>query len=700
MRKGRIVVGLVATTATIALLTALPTVTASGAATSIGFSVPSVVDPIHAAGEPDIGIDPLGRVFVSGPTGTGTQRSVWYGSVDGARTFRAISPGPPPSSITSFVDPPGGGDTDIAFDHRSRQYFTDLYALTCMRVATTADGGATVAQNVYPGGCAGVPGADRPWLAVFDPPGGVSASAYKGPFPLVYQEYNNLTAGGTWTKSTDGLTYAAASGAAHQGADGYPAIDQMTGKVFQAAGVGPASNGTFKLELNIGTPKPDGTLSFLDDPGQPGPVTIANDLPGSPDTLFTVLSIDKGRNLHVAYAVNDPSKPARDQVYESVASAAGGWRTWARPVQVSRAPSLVNVFPWVVAGDAGRADAAWYGSNLAVDPSSQHQQAWNAFLSQVVWPTDAVGQVTGAAPTVSQVKVSPHPVHYNDICLQGSGCVTSQGNRNLADFFKLTVDHSGAAEVVYDDTSNGLAQAGFTPGGNQTIDHAGAPLITVARQSSGPGLYGTDVSGTPSTPVTGLADASGDARYPVIGGTDVPGMDVLGSSLTLSGSTLTVTTKVVDLSHPADTASVVGGPFLQYVTRWQMGNTLYYAAMENTSSNSPTFFAGKAQSVDLCSVSACDPHVLTYPEPGQGGTAEPGRISCPPTPSVSHPCTITVRVDTAAVGSPTSRSLLEEVGAYALASSHPQGALTNAQAEADNVPLEIDGVCCYNFRSG
>src|SRR6267142_3554750 len=48
----------------------------------IRFEVPAVVDPIHTNGEPDIGIDPFGRVFVSGPTWTGTQRSVWLGSVD------------------------------------------------------------------------------------------------------------------------------------------------------------------------------------------------------------------------------------------------------------------------------------------------------------------------------------------------------------------------------------------------------------------------------------------------------------------------------------------------------------------------------------------------------------------------------------------------------------------------------------------
>src|SRR5258708_29309928 len=61
----------------------------------IKFEVPAVVDPIHTNGEPDIGIDVFGRVFVSGPTGTGTQRSTWFGSVDRGHTFRIITPDPP-----------------------------------------------------------------------------------------------------------------------------------------------------------------------------------------------------------------------------------------------------------------------------------------------------------------------------------------------------------------------------------------------------------------------------------------------------------------------------------------------------------------------------------------------------------------------------------------------------------------------------
>lgn len=696
----------------------------------IKFEVPAVVDPIHTNGEPDIGIDPFGRVFVSGPTGTGTQRSTWFGSVDRGHTFRIINPGLPPNALVGTNAPPGGGDTDINFDRSGKQYFADLYALACLRTATTTDGGATVSQEIYPAGCSGIPGADRQWLAVYDPaPGTPNQSAYTGPRPLIYLEYNNLVSGAQWNKSNSavdvapggpGLTYVAATKGttslcsanvsfyAPFGADGYPAIDQVTGKVFQAAGSQNA-DGTFSLLLNIGTPDASGDLTFLDFPSTANPcgdssklIPIAGNLPGSPSTLFTVLSMDAARNLFITWALSPKSgSPALRQVFVSAAPAATGWTKWSTPVQVSDASTVtgdaVNVFPWIKAGGAGRADAVWYGSNLSVDPSTKSGQAWNVYMSQVVYATDSTGAVSGGAPSVTLVKVSPHPMHYNDICLQGSGCITSQGNRNLADFFVITIDHTGAAEIVYDDTSNGLVQAGFTPANQQLVDHSGAGVITVARQSSGPGLFGTNVSGPSNAPTTGITDNFGDALYPVIGGTNVPGMDILSNSISLSSNILTVTTRIVDLTNPAATAArIAGTTFLQYVTRWQMGNTIYFAAMENTALNQPTFYAGKAQSVDLCSVSACFPHVITYPEPMLGGATETGSIRCPSTPSASNPCTLTINVNVHDVGNPTSSSLLEEVGSYSFAAAHQSGATTNAQAEADDVPLEIDGVCCYN----
>src|SRR6267142_2919253 len=183
----------------------------SGASSnSISFETPTIVDPIHTNGEPDIAIDPQGRIFNSGPTGTGTQRSTWFGSVDGGHTFRVMSQKTVPSTITGIPAPgPGGGDTDIAFDRSGKQYFVDLWALACLRVAVTGpvNSGASDQENIL--GCSGSsPGADRQWLAVYDPgPGSPNQSAYRasgGRTPLIYLEYNNLVGpgpngGAQWT---------------------------------------------------------------------------------------------------------------------------------------------------------------------------------------------------------------------------------------------------------------------------------------------------------------------------------------------------------------------------------------------------------------------------------------------------------------------------------------------------------------------
>src|SRR5256886_6227331 len=388
-------------------------------AAAIAFETPTIVDPIHTNGEPDIAIDPQGRVFNSGPTGTGTQRSTWFGSVDGGHTFRVMTQKIPASPAVGIPAPgPGGGDTDIAFDRSGRQYFADLWALACQRVAVTGPthSGATDQENFL--GCSGSgQGSDRQWFAVYDPaPGTLNQSAYTGPRPLVYLEWNNVVGpgngGAQWNMSTDGLTYlnatadvTPATSASYSpfGPDGYPAIDQVTGKVFQAASCttddGCTSSG---LWMNIGTPDPSGTLHFLDDNGAGGRdltklVHIADTPTGKPDTLFSVLSMDTGRNLEVVWTVSN-SNPALRQTFVSASSAASGWTLWTAPVQVSDGSTATgdatNVFPWLKAGGPGRADAVWYGSDNQVGPSSHKNQSLEVFLSQGGFPTQPAGGVT------------------------------------------------------------------------------------------------------------------------------------------------------------------------------------------------------------------------------------------------------------------------------------------------------------------
>src|SRR5437867_7194003 len=195
MTRSRVAIwALVALVAGSVALAHSPLRTVDAASSAITFETPTIVDPIHTNGEPDIAIDPQGRVFNSGPTGTGTQRSTWFGSVDGGHTFRVMAQKTVPSPATGIPAPgPGGGDTDIAFDRSGKQYFADLWALACQRVAVTGptNPGATDQENFL--GCAGSsPGSDRQWLAVYDPaPGTPNHSPYTGPRPLVYLDRNN-----------------------------------------------------------------------------------------------------------------------------------------------------------------------------------------------------------------------------------------------------------------------------------------------------------------------------------------------------------------------------------------------------------------------------------------------------------------------------------------------------------------------------
>jgi hypothetical protein len=774
---------LVSAGATTASMRGSAPVVASAAGQSITFETPRVTDPIHTYGEPNIGISPnqplyvsapsdktRGEVYVSGPTGTGTQRSVWQGSVDGGHTFRNIARKVPllpidPCGTLGTCTPlaaPGGGDTEINFDHHRKQYFADLYALACQHVATrTVDGTThqeTVNENYAPGGCP-FPGSDRQWILVRDPyieygptEGGAGVAA---PFQ-VYMETNTVEGcigpsnpaggGGGWYKSSDGLTYTSAitgqlGGSLNTfcpfGADGYPSIDQTTGKVFQAE-FGSVS-GADAIQLNIGTPLPDGNLCFLDDnsatcEGKPkGIITIALNNPTLSDVIhdsteaanFTVSSMDSGRNLWVVW-VNHATDPNLHQAWVSVASSDSGWKTWSTPVKVSSAPSKVAIFPWIQAGDSGRADVVWYGdSTLAPPNSTSVKHVWDVYMSQVVFDTIAPKAVagvrdarlsvnTGIKPQVTQVKVTPHPMDLSDVCLLGTACITALGNRNLADFFEIRTDNTGAAMIVYDDMSNGLCQATFLCPQAQVIDHAGAGVVTIARQASGPGIFDDPVTGVPmnvsgpsNAPVSGLADATGDAlALPLFGGNNVPEMDILDHRLSASGQTLTVTTKIAGDPRDAAGASRGVGCVLptcqvQYVTRWQMGNTLYYAMFENGGLTGQKYYAGATETIDDCSVSACFPHTLVYPEAppfGLNGISEQGKIDCPATPSAATPCVITETIPVADVGSPTSSSLLEEVGSYTFTATTVQGLFNQATERLDNGATEIDGICCYNFQ--
>jgi hypothetical protein len=661
----------------------------------IAFGVPRVVDPIHTYGEPDIRVAPNGTMYVSGPQGTGVQRSIWSASFDNGDSYRLIQDNKTGSAYPSALVPtkstlgPGGGDTELIVDRHNTVYYADLYALACFTTAYSKDNGRTVQST--PLGCDS-PGADRQWYALYDPaPSDHTISPYKGPKPLLYMKY---TDGGVDSGSR--VDYADASNPgnwhpndkAGQIADARPygatdapiVIDQHTGDMLTAV---MQNNG---MALAVGTPAKDGSahLTFHYE-------NIVQSLSGDPNTLFPGFAEDKHRNLYVVW-VNGSDY----QVYYSWAApnkAGTDWGKWHAPVKINRPPSNVNLMPWVAGGNDGIIDVVWYGTDKtlsqlgAAGPSAQKNQSWWTWFAQI-------DHAASNKPHVVQAVASQHPMHYNDICMLGTGCITQTGNRNIADFFEVTIDNAGRARIVYTDTSNGLSSV---LGNVEAADHSGAAVVTVATQQTGLNAWtGKPLKATETAaPVAQIKDPVGDARYPVIGGTEVPGADIEKVHVARSGDTLQIK---VTLKHGTlgDAAQAALAPYGRLIVRWQMGNTLYHAGVDVDAANGATnYYAGVTQSTDSCSVSACDPHTLDYVAPPQ-----PGAAAATGSAEVGQDTVYTINVPLSAIGNPTAHSLLEEMAAYVFAAPAPGSeADSKVQSDADEVPLELEGTKSFNFEA-
>src|SRR6476660_9404815 len=102
MKKVLLAVALLGVTVLVPALTssvsATTTTAATGTTPAITWGVPRIVDPIHAYGEPDIKVAPNGDVLVSGPQGTGVQRSIWNDSKGNGDSWRVVNAVPGASS--------------------------------------------------------------------------------------------------------------------------------------------------------------------------------------------------------------------------------------------------------------------------------------------------------------------------------------------------------------------------------------------------------------------------------------------------------------------------------------------------------------------------------------------------------------------------------------------------------------------------
>jgi len=204
------------------------------------------------------------------------------------------------------------------------------------------------------------------------------------------------------------------------------------------------------------------------------------------------ISNDNGLSWHTVTipgsqsARSDPNIAVGDDGRLWVAMASGGkpkvsWSDdagehWVSALDLSAVGGITsgNVeFPMMVAGDAGRAAMAWYGTPTAGnDQSSTFTGAWHLYVAATI---------DGGA-TWSVVDTTPNdPIQRGCIWLQGG----TNACRNLLDFQGATVDAEGRIVVGWADGCISAACIASTGTPDDSRDSKGV----ITRQDGGPRMY-------------------------------------------------------------------------------------------------------------------------------------------------------------------------------------------------------------------
>jgi hypothetical protein len=428
-----------------------------------------------SSGEPGIWINQLGHVIVNtfGPT-------IWISKDDG-RTF---------SNANQTIDigcPSGDADAVISFDDA---YYADNLCLAgpTNLSYTSRDGGKTWQGSTGLPALAGLPDSDRQWYAPDPKNPGVIYFAYHD------TEGPNIN---VW-KSTDyGQTFLQYASVTLLGPT---FVDASQGNTTSRPWVDPIDPNTvsilyaFNDAVTSATTPPTATefnlrefgLARSTDGGKTWTNTLAYDAgttDGQTNTVaheFPQATMDSAGNIFVLFS---EKIGGQTNTHVMMGVLPRGATQFTKVVQVDKGGLLSNVFPWASAGDPGMVDITWYGSPAA--DNNDHDAQWSEMFAQT---TNALS----ARPTFVQSRVSGlQPMHSADICLAGTLCLVTGGNRDLADFQGVAVDPCGYAEAVWDDDNSGTGSTMFA---RQTRGDTIRPSAHCGQQGSSGGS-----SGLPST---------------------------------------------------------------------------------------------------------------------------------------------------------------------------------------------------------
>jgi hypothetical protein len=445
-------------------------------------------------GEPEIKVDLWGNIYLTAiqgvPGGTDLFKSinkgasfVYLGQPDGAQNQ---CNGTVPQCLAL-----GGGDDQIDVSTGGYLYVSSLW-LGSVTASTSYDGGT---GGVLPGQKwevvpnAAAPGIDdRQWVAAYGPQTlymtYASASLTNPPGVIGLFVVKSTDAGKTFSAPTE-ITGITALNSVD--VEGNLVVDPYNGNLYTAYIPNPGSN-----IIN---------LARSTDGGATWSVVTAYTGPAGTDNrgVFPILAVDRGGNLHLAFTSISSTRTAH-VLLTSTANPAAATPTWTTAVQIDQgAATATAVEPWIVAGSPGIVNVTWLGSPAA---SPDVPSNWHVFFAQV---TNAVT----ASPTIAQNQVETAIMHNHSICFNGGGCTGAAdddlGNRDLLEYYTMTIDPDGNANIAYADSINNCPSA---------------TCITNAwftKQTAGPSAYAPPAAPAPATFGANLAlPGSSNAAEPSV----------------------------------------------------------------------------------------------------------------------------------------------------------------------------------------
>jgi hypothetical protein len=638
----------------------------------VTFTPATVVDPILFGGEPGLNFDPTTgtgqRSFVDWPVSSRQNIGVLFRSQDGGLTYTKRYADPTSATeagplCTGRQVPTcgggGGGDTDVNIGENGTVYFSSQESLADQLMGTSTDHGTTFpADHVDPvvSKCGPV---DRQWIAHWK---GTKTVFLAYHIPAVGECINrsdNDGATGSWSiPNGPQIPFVTQSGALV--ADNTGGIHNKALYVAYLGDGSPLGSG-FTVATST-----DGAKSFVNHK-----IPDAN-----PDGNFTKIFLDRKGNIYATWIENNVTMLSVSK------ATAGDNKTkpgtdWTEPVEVSASPVRISIFSDGVAGDPGRIAILYYGTTASAKTPDDVKPGQGGWYPYVAVSTNALD----AHPTFHQTRIA-HRINQDDnICTAGTACAATGGNRNLLDYFDLSLDKQGHLGFVWTDTNN-ATKMGF---------------IKVARQASGPSLYAGQPDARQVARGNGYPDAAGDAKYPIYGAKintakNQPTLDLRGTTVRLKDAkTLEVSMSLtsssgLDKGVPGGGQSLDGATPIQqakYVTRWDYLGHSYYAGANVAAGTSgdaaPTYYAGEVSN---------DEGVLA----AGGGTTYYGNSYKALKPATGKVLSgkLVIDVPVATVGSPKAGAKLYSVGSYAMVGPNDAAVVLNT------IPVTVDSTPTFD----